>query len=75
MTEDKKKIVVIGGPAAVLSLGGFASNHITLSSVQIVDPFAQPDFNSFNNRRDVRDPRRNFKSVNKPQQRIKRGRR
>jgi len=75
MTEDKTKIVVIGGAVSSLGLSALSADHITLGSVQVVDPFAQPDFNTFNNRRDVRDPRRNFKSVNKPQQRIKRGRR
>lgn len=73
-----KKIVVIGACGLGRALAGLASmsNNVVIDeAAHIADPLAQPNFNTFNNRRDVRDPRRNFKSVNKPQMRVKRGRR
>jgi len=75
MTE-KKQVVVLGacmpcgvGKALIESL----KNTVEILPAKEINPLTIFDLQ--NARRDVRDPRKNFKSVNKPVRRINRGRR
>lgn len=71
---DKKQVVVLG---AVMMAGvGRALTERMKNSVEVVIP-EQPPLTMhevIKARQDIRDPRKNFKSVNKPVRRVNRGR-
>lgn len=72
---DKKQVVVLG--AVMLGGVGRALTESLKNSVEVVDIPAQPTLSMYEvlkARQDIRDPRRNFKSVNKPVRRVNRGR-
>lgn len=72
---DKKQVVVLG--AVMLGGVGRALTESLKNSVEVVDIPAQPPLSMhevLKARQDIRDPRRNFKSVNKPVRRVNRGR-
>ena len=71
---DKKQVVVLG---AVMTCGvGRALTESLKNSVEVVIPKQPPltMYEVLKARQDIRDPRKNFKSVNKPVRRIHRGR-
>lgn len=78
--EDRKtRIVVLGAMPGLGYAGGILNNCEIVESVKLErEPFERPYYPLIMQKqmsRDIRDPRKNFKSVNISHQRIKRGRR